>query len=118
MTPRERERRYYLMQRIGCVPCRHRGNFGQPADVHHPNLDGHAGQKRLGDDINYSACEWHHRGQPLPNTTAELCRTRLGPSRAIEPNAYRAEFGTEEELLAEMERLIERYESNFVGRVA
>ena len=118
MTPLERERRFYVMQRIGCIPCRRRGNYGQPADVHHPNLGGHAGQVRLGDDINYSACEWHHRGQPLPNTTADACRARLGPSRAKESNAYREEFGTEEELLAEQERAIENYERNFVGSAA
>lgn len=115
MNDLERERRYYVMQRIGCLPCRHRGIYGMPSDVHHPNLDGKAGQKRMGDDVNYACCPWHHRGMPLNGMTYDECRHRLGPSRAKESVKYREEFGSEEELLAEMTQLIARYESNRVG---
>jgi hypothetical protein len=118
MNKLQRERRIYAITRIGCLPCRHRGIYGMPPDIHHPNSGGHAGQKRMGDDVFYGACPWHHRGIPLSGKDEDWCRMHFGPSRAKEPNAFREEFGTEDELLAEQEKLIGLYESNVIGRTA
>lgn len=114
MNQLKRDRRAYVMQRIGCLACRRRGHFAVPGDQHHPNLDGHAGQRRLSNDIVMILCPWHHRGVP-ERGGSEFTRTRLGPSLAKQPNAFRAEFGSDEELLAEQERLIEQYERDLVG---
>lgn len=110
MNRLERNRMFYLLQRIGCLACRRRGYPGEPCQAHHPNLDGKAGQKRLGDDIVIALCPWHHVAEPRGGLSADLMRIKFGPSLKSESRAFRAEFGTDEELIAEQKRLIEQYE--------
>jgi len=101
---------------LGCLPCRVRGWFS-PCQVHHLNLDGKAGQKRLGDDATIGLCPWHHVGEPIQGMTAAECRRQVGPSLK-QSNAFRDTFGTDDELLARQNRLIERAERAVIGRVA
>jgi hypothetical protein len=111
----DRQRLFYTLQRIGCIPCRRRGRLSVPGDMHHPTVGGHHGAPRLSDDIVLNICPWHHRGVPMFDMDHDWCRCYMGPSYALEPNAFREEFGSEEELLAERNRLIERYDQNLVG---
>jgi hypothetical protein len=118
VNPSARQRRFQRIYDLGCLACRRRGWFAQPCQVHHLNLDEHAGQQRLGDEYTIGLCPWHHQAQPVTGRDAEWTRTYLGPSMAAEPVKFREEFGSDLELLAEQNRLIERAEMNVVGRVA
>jgi len=103
------ERRCQRIYEIGCLPCRKRGWFNE-CQVHHQNLDEHAGQKRLGNEFTIGLCPWHHVGEPVGGLTRTQCRRCLGPSMKLEPVAFRQVFGDDEALLAEQNRLIEAHE--------
>lgn len=81
-------------QEIGCVACRKMGYFSL-ADVHHLL----SGGRRRGHDFTIPLCPWHHRGiEPPP--------VDVGPSLANGSKPFRAAFGSDDELLAEVNRLI------------
>src|SRR6185312_5324477 len=87
MNPREKERRFSRIRDIGCLCSRRRGWYAAP-EVHHLNLGSHAGQKRLGDEHTIGLSPWHHRGVPVMGMNAKQCRKMLGPSLALERNAF------------------------------
>jgi hypothetical protein len=109
--------RFLRIYDIGCICCA-RFQWFKPCQVHHLNLDEHAGQKRLGDDFTIGLCPWHHQGQPLAGLTAKECMLLVGPSMALEPVKFRASFGSDEQLLAFQNHLIERHDRLKVGRRA
>lgn len=109
-------RRYQRIYEIGCLACRRLGYFNS-CQAHHLNEDGKAGQKRRGDAETIGLCPWHHVGEAIRGWTRAQCRRLLGPSLALESRAFRAEFGSDDELLAEENRLIEHAESKVVGRM-
>lgn len=92
---------------IGCLACRRRRIRFQPCQVHHLNLDGKAGQKRRGQRVSIGLCPWHHQGQPPAGCDERRARLIFGPSLALHSRAFRLEFGSDDDLLAEEERLIE-----------
>lgn len=103
---------------IGCLCCRRRGWYAIP-EVHHLNVGQHAGAYRRGDEYTIGLCVWHHQGKiPAAFRTERQCRRRLGPSLKHESKAFREEFGSDDELLAWQNELIEQAESNVVGRSA
>jgi hypothetical protein len=117
MTPAARIRRFDRIRGIGCLACRLRGWFNLP-DVHHLNLAGHAGQRRLGDEQTIGLCPYHHRGVPLAPLNEAQCRRILGPSLHAEPVEFRQAFGSDEHLLAWQNELIADTERVVVGRAA
>jgi len=104
-TKADRERFDKLLA-LGCICCRHFGYF-QPPEIHHLNLDGHAGQKRLGHQFTIPLDSYHHRGQWAGRFhSLQFAQTLLGPSLALEPRRFREVFGTDEQLLARVNALI------------
>ncbi len=97
--------RFEAMQEIGCIACRKMGNRGG-AEIHHLNLGGKAGQKRRGHDFTIPLCAWHHRGVPMPGLSVAWTTLNRGPSLSTQSRLFRAAFGTDDELLAEVNKLI------------
>lgn len=100
--------------RFPCIACR-RGRDPTVAgafpicgktEVHHLNMFGRAGQKRRGHDATIPLGEWHHRGIPLPGWTTKQMEVMFGPSLAKASKRFRAEFGTDDELLAKVNGLL------------
>jgi len=93
---------------IGCVIAHIRGEGFIPAAIHHFTIGGHHGQKRRGHDYTIGINDWSHQGRPLSEYgwDAAECKRILGPSFAIEPNAFREMFGTDDELLAVQNELL------------
>ena len=89
------------LQTIGCLACRVDGRPGVPSDLHHP-LRGY----RMGRDIVIPLCFWHHRGgcDGSPDLMAET----YGPSRHHHKKAFVRRYGTDLELLAMLEGLLEK----------
>lgn len=88
-----------LVRQLPCIACEiQKCDQPYPTEEHHQNLDGHAGQKRLGDDYSVPLCKWHHRGvcQPIG---PEAMRLFYGPSLARESKAFRQRYGSDEKLL-------------------
>lgn len=114
MTSAAIQRRFRRIQDIGCLCSRRRG-WRAEAEIHHLNLGQHAGAPRLGDEYTIGLSPWHHRGVPVNGMSAAQCKKILGPSMAHEPVRFREVFGTDEELLAEQDRLIAEWEQCVVG---
>jgi hypothetical protein len=92
------DERYRGLQELGCIACLKRGNWSAP-DIHHLNLGGHAGGKRRGWRFTIPLCPPHHRGV--------MWREELyGPSLALHPRRFREVFGSDDELLAEVNSLL------------
>jgi len=115
MSAKSNQRRFRRIYEIGCLACRKFGWFSE-CQVHHLNLDEHAGQKRLGDEATIGLCPWHHQGQPLGSMTAAQCRRCVGPSMQAEPSRFREVFGSDVDLLRRQNELINQAEMNVVGR--
>ncbi len=92
--------RYARVQNLGCLACRHDGRHGVPSDMHHP-LRGY----RIGIAVVVPLCVWHHRGVCVGNP--DKYAERWGPSLHHHAKRFRAKYGTDEQLLAETERLLE-----------
>lgn len=110
----EQKRRWELIRESGCVACRMRASWllHLPVEIHHLTINGRHGGVRLGHEFTVGLCEWHHRGIALqvtgiPDTSmTETAEYNFGPSYARTPKAFRAEFGSDEELLKYQNELI------------
>jgi hypothetical protein len=98
--------RFVRLRNIGCIACRKRGFLCVVPEIHHCNLDGKAGQKRRGHDFTLPLCGWHHQGKPGPLWSAKFTKDLLGPSLKLQSRAFRQEFGTDDELLAEVNAML------------
>lgn len=67
-----------------------------------------SGNRRRGHLYTVGLCQWHHRSVAPEGWTAAAMRTRFGPSLAAGSKPFHAEFGSDEELLALQNSLIEK----------
>lgn len=101
------QKRYELLRAMGCIACRLQSSRDcGPVEVHHLNLDGHAGQKRRGDEFTIPLGMWHHRGVSYYRESPSWMEEVFGPSLARQSKAFRKAYGTDDELLAEVNRRI------------
>lgn len=98
--------RIRALKDIGCVACLMLGVTGRWPDAHHLTEGG----RRLGHQQTAALCQWHHVGRPDGGWTATEMRELYGPSFGLEPAAFREQFGSDAELLAYQNRLIERHQ--------
>lgn len=101
--------RMAALKDMQCVACRQRGwvNYFQLREIHHLL----SGNKRRGHLFTIPLCAWHHRGivftGPFAATKADMVRV-LGPSLAYGSKPFHAEFGTDDELLALTDSILEK----------
>lgn len=99
--------RFEKLKELGCIACRKLALIRVcKIEIHHLNLGGKAGQKRRGHDFTIPLCCWHHQGIPVGRATKQEMRDYWGPSLKLESRQFRATLGTDDELLAETNRLI------------
>jgi hypothetical protein len=98
--------RFDAIHRAGCVACRKEGRV-TPAEIHHLTVGGRHGQKRRGHRYTIGLCAFHHRGMPQDGMTRAECEGVIGPSYALTPKRFRECYGSDDELLAYQDRLIE-----------
>lgn len=96
--------RFEAIKSIGCVACRKRGlaMFCGPTECHHLLSVG----KRRGHDATIPLGSWHHRSVTWRTLTAKQMTEQFGPSLSRGSKLFHAEFGTDDELLDETNRLI------------
>lgn len=107
-TPNKRQhRRIVLLKEEGCIACwiDHENAPWEPApgaggELHHFNLDGKAGQRRLGHDDSVVLCPWHHQGVPPPGDSSLSAKLRYGPSLKFHSREFRERYGDDASLLA------------------
>jgi hypothetical protein len=106
MTPKARELRFRRLKEMGCIASWLDGRPDVPAEIHHLNLGGRAGNRRRGDEYTIPLSPWHHRGVLLPGRTASSMRLLYGPSLALHSKAFRQRYGRDDELLEKVNGLI------------
>jgi hypothetical protein len=107
--------RDFAIREIGCIVARKHGLGFLPCEKHHLLSTGlHGNGKRRGEKATIGLNEWSHRGVVLPGWTRDECRKKLGPSYAKEPRTFRELIGTDDELLAYQNELIERWKRGTV----
>lgn len=106
MSRAARAKRFEKLKSSPCIACKKEGRINTQVDIHHLNLGGHAGQERRGDAYTIPLCLWHHRGIPAQVGNSKMARELLGPSLAKQSKAFRERYGTDDDLLAEVNSLI------------
>lgn len=100
-TPNARQqRRIVLLKEEGCVACWLDGSPAPGGELHHFNLDGKAGQRRLGHDDSVVLCTWHHQGDPPAGFSRTSAAARFGPSLKHHSRDFRERYGDDATLLA------------------
>jgi hypothetical protein len=95
----KRERRYMRLQDIGCIACIKEGHPETPSDMHHLVDKGNR-EASGGDASTLPLCPWHHRGYPPADLSADEALYRMGPSLARNKKLFVKTYGTERDLLA------------------
>lgn len=95
------------IREAGCIVARKRGMGFIPCEIHHLTVGGRHGQKRRGHDFIVGLNPWSHRGVPFGGWDAGRCAVAFGPSYARNPRRFREEIGTDDELLALQEDVLE-----------
>ncbi len=102
--------RFEALKELGCIACIKtlgiRALHCGPTEIHHLNLGGKAGQKRLGHDFTIPLGPWHHRAVLALGWTSSESARFYGPSLAKQSKAFRERYGSDGELLAEVNKLI------------
>ena len=87
----------------GCLPSLLRGFPNGHCTIQHV-VDG---RRRLGHMFTYGASQWHHQGFTRDHMTQAEMTEHFGPSLALNPRQYHDEFGSEQQLVALQNRVIE-----------
>lgn len=104
MTVAERHR-IDAFRHIGCIACRLRG-IHSLYHVHHIVDKGYS-KHSGGHMATIPLCPWHHVGE-CPAALSEAYMVEIyGSSMKLHKKAFIAEFGTERELLARVDLMIE-----------
>jgi hypothetical protein len=100
-TAKQRER-FRLLTEYGCIACRKKGLIRYP-EIHHL-VEGY----RIGHDATIPLCSWHHRGVPASiDWTKKQTEQWIGPSMAENKAAFTRKYGTEKELLEEINQWLD-----------
>ena len=102
--------RFERLKRSGCRACDVNARRwwavcdGEGCDAHHLL----SGGRRIGHDATIALCPWHHRGiRPADCATDADAFHKYGPSLANGSKPFRETYGTDDELLAEQNRILE-----------
>lgn len=109
MTTKAEQDRFRRLQDLGCICCLKEGFGYVPPDIHHI-VD--KGYRRLsgGHLATIPLCPYHHRGVPPSGFSIDTALGYAGPSLALHKKRFIRRYGTERELLAEVDRRIEELE--------
>ena len=98
MTAKADKQRFELIKgkgqdigNIPCVPCILVRSMIRLPSVQHVV----EGRKRLGHQVTYSSCEWHHFGMCFDTMTRQSMIGMLGPSLAHGKRTFQEFFGAE-----------------------
>lgn len=94
--------RWDSFRHVGCIVTRLFHQSYAEYDVHHLVEGG----RRLGHRYTIPLSPWFHRGIPPEFMTARQAELELGPSFALNKKAFIERFGTERQLLDEVNEMI------------
>ena len=96
--------RWEKMRQLGCICCRMQGiRTGLAIQIHHLL----SGGRRMGHDETVACCSWHHVAQRLDGMAGKQMTAVYGPSLANGSKPFKAQYGTDAELLEYQNKLLE-----------
>ena len=97
-TPTKAQKvRFQKLQDLGCIVCLNQSGAYRAPDVHHIIDCG----RRMGHDYTIPLCPYHHRG-----VVSDPAEVYLGPSLADGKRPFESCFGTQLQLLQQVNDLI------------
>ena len=96
------QKRFDKLRTMGCICCALKGLGWRAPEMHHLV----SGGRRIGHAQTLPLCPFHHRNVIEPMMTPRGMSKLMGPSFGASRKAFEAEFGSEESLLAEVNRRI------------
>jgi hypothetical protein len=97
--------RYDQLRRIGCIACAKHGRKSE-IDVHHL-VDKGTRKHSGGNKATLPLCPWHHRGLTCDGWLCGSMYLIFGPSLALHKREFKKRYGTERDLLSEVDALIQ-----------
>jgi hypothetical protein len=96
--------RFDLLRSIGCLCCRKIGlpMQGGVTEIHHLL----SGNRRRGHEYTVPLCAYHHRAVPWSGFTSKQMAEAFGPSLAKGSKPFHKFFGSDDSLLAEVNKMI------------
>ena len=105
-TKKPTEAQAWRLEQIAAMPCIacEKEQCAQPnrTEVHHL-VDKGTRALSGGHDSTMPLCSWHHRGEPLEGMSSADMEFYCGPSLALSKRKFVELYGTERELLAEVD---------------
>lgn len=101
LTKEDRDR-FQKMKEYGCICCRKTHGRWRYPEIHHIL----SGGRRIGHHATIPLCLWHHQGKLTEDITVEQAYQAFGPPMAKAKREWELTFGTELELLAEINVLL------------
>lgn len=97
--------RFAKLRDLGCIACRLDGLTadGAEPEIHHYL----SGNKRIGHQATVPLCHWHHQGVAYDGIPSAWLLANVGPSFHKHTRAFRLRYGTDAELLATVDGMIE-----------
>jgi hypothetical protein len=97
--------RFAKLKALGCVACKLDGLTDDQAEpqIHHFL----AGTKRIGHMATVPLCYWHHNGLPYDGIPTAWLLANVGPSFHKHTRQFRQRYGSDAELLATVNAMIE-----------
>ena len=86
---------------LGCIACMIDG-VAAAAEIHHVTEAG----RRLGHYSVLPLCAWHHRAESETGQGKRMAACWFGPSLAVSKSEFAGRYGSERELLVQVERMI------------
>lgn len=96
--------RFDKLSRILCVACWDTGLCCGKTECHHLL----SGGRRRGHLFTVPLGKWHHQGIPLAGSDTTTMTKLYGPSLRLQSKAFHEAYGTDNELLAKVNDLLER----------
>ena len=95
--------RYTALREMGCIACSMIGLLAPcgPTEIHHL-VDKGTRQHSGGNQATIPLGRWHHRGIPLADHNERYMEAFYGPSMALSKRMFIVRFGTERQLLAQV----------------
>lgn len=94
--------RFEKIVALGCAACGFAPRCPCRTEAHHLL----SGGKRRGHKYTIPLCSWHHRGEPPSGFTTREATVAFGPSLRLESRAFHARYGSDDELLGQVNELI------------
>lgn len=106
MTTKAAQLRFDLLRKLGCICCMKDSLGWRAPEMHH--IVGSSYRKHSGGDHDtLPLCAHHHRNEPPGNLRPSEAMQIFGPTLRAHKREFTARYGTERELLAETNALID-----------